>query len=75
MSFFTAIRQLLNPKVRNESAISRASFLRIASSGKGLREFCPSRRVQLGGVQVRPAGARWMGGDFGIIPSMGGKLP
>ncbi len=75
MSFLSSIRQILNPKVHNESAVSRASSRLIASQGKGLRDFAPSRRSQLGVARVSMSGPRRLGRDFGIVPSMGVKLP
>jgi hypothetical protein len=75
MSLLTAFRQLLNPEVLNESAISRASVDLIARQRKGLRDFAPSRRSQLGAARVRMSGPRRLGHDFGIVPMAGVKLP
>jgi hypothetical protein len=75
MSLLARFQKILNPEVQNESAISRAPSFLIASNGKGLRDFAPSRRSQLGAARVSMAGPRRLGRDFGIIPMVGVKLP
>jgi len=75
MSLLASLRQILNPEVHNESAVSQASSRLIASRSKGLRDFSPSRRSQLGMARVSMMGPRRLGRDFGIIPVAGVKLP
>ncbi|WDS36578.1 hypothetical protein [Pseudoxanthomonas sp.] len=75
MSLLARFQKILNPEVHNESAVSRGLPFVGSSNGKGLRDFAPMRRSQLGAARVSLQGPRRLGRDSGIIPVAGVKFP